>query len=36
MAGSFDFSQFINDSKATVLSPKDYFSSMAKEGGLHL
>ncbi|MEJ5363275.1 MAG: Yip1 family protein [Spirochaetota bacterium] len=34
MASGFDFSQFINDSKATLVAPKDYFSSMPKEGGL--
>ncbi|MEW6525069.1 MAG: YIP1 family protein [Spirochaetota bacterium] len=34
MAGSFDFTKFFDESKATLLSPKDYFSSMAKEGGL--
>lgn len=33
MAG-FDFSAFIEDSKATLVNPKDYFSKMAKEGGL--
>jgi hypothetical protein len=34
MAGSgFDFQKLINDSKATLMSPKDYFASMAKEGG---
>ena len=29
----FDFSKFIEDSKQTLLSPKEYFTSMAKEGG---
>jgi hypothetical protein len=34
MAGSgFDFQKLINDSKSTLLSPKDYFASMAKDGG---
>lgn len=34
MANSgFNFQQFINDSKAALLSPKEYFASMSKEGG---
>ncbi len=31
---AFDFQKFIEDSKNTLLAPKDYFASMAKEGGL--
>ncbi|MCX8123637.1 MAG: YIP1 family protein [Spirochaetes bacterium] len=30
----FDFSKFIDESKATLVAPKDYFSKMAKQGGL--
>lgn len=30
----FDFSKFIEDSKATLTKPKEYFAAMAKEGGL--
>jgi len=30
---SFNFSKLIDESKATVLDPKGYFSSMPKEGG---
>jgi hypothetical protein len=29
----FDFKKFIDDSKAVLLTPKEYFSSMPKEGG---
>ncbi len=29
----FNVNDFINDSKSTLLTPKDYFSSMAKTGG---
>jgi hypothetical protein len=29
----FDFNKFIEDSKQTLLAPKEYFTSMAKEGG---
>ena len=29
----FNFQKFIDDSKATLLKPKEYFASMAKEGG---
>ena len=31
--GGFNFQKLIDDSKSTLLSPKAYFSSMAKEGG---
>ncbi len=31
---SFNFSKLIDESKATIVNPKDYFSSMPKEGGL--
>ena len=29
----FNFQKFIDDSKATLINPKSYFASMAKEGG---
>ncbi len=32
--GSFDFKKFIEDSQNTLLKPKEYFSSMPKEGGM--
>ncbi len=31
--GGFNFAQFIDDSKNTLTNPKEYFASMAKEGG---
>jgi len=31
--GGFDFQKFIEDSKATLMAPKEYFAAMAKEGG---
>ncbi len=31
---SFDFNEFIADSKKTLLKPEEYFSSMSTEGGL--
>jgi len=31
--GIFDFKKFVDDSKNTLTSPKEYFSSMDKEGG---
>jgi len=31
--GGFNFQQFIEDSKNVLIAPKDYFASMAKEGG---
>lgn len=31
--GGFDFQKFIEDSKAVLAAPKDYFSSMATSGG---
>lgn len=31
--GGFDFSKFIQDSINTITKPKEYFTSMAKEGG---
>lgn len=30
---AFDFQKFIDDSKKTLLAPKEYFSGMTKEGG---
>jgi hypothetical protein len=34
MAGSgFDFQKFINDSKSSIMNPKGFFASMAKDGG---
>lgn len=32
--GGFDFKKFIDDSKNTLLKPKEYFSGMPKEGGM--
>ncbi len=32
--GAFDFKKFVDDSKNVLLAPKDYFTGMAKEGGL--
>jgi len=32
--GGFNFQQFIEDSKNVLIAPKEYFTSMAKEGGL--
>jgi len=31
---AFDFQKFIDDIKNSLLKPADYFSSMAKQGGL--
>lgn len=32
--GGFDFQKFIDDSKSVLTNPKEYFTSMPKEGGL--
>ena len=31
--GGFDFKKFIDDSKAVLMAPKEYFSSMPTSGG---
>ncbi len=32
--GGFDFKNFIDETKAVIVAPADYFSAMPKEGGL--